>query len=47
MAVIEHGGLDAFDIRRHLNFGQVIPAHPLALLPTRAMDEQHQRALTR
>ena len=35
------------DIRQHLHRGQVIPAHPLALLPTRALDERHQRALTR
>ena len=47
MVDIERGALDVFDIRRHLNVGQVIPAHPLALLPTRAMDERHQRALTR
>lgn len=47
MADTEHRLGDAFDIRRHLHIGQVIPAHPLALLPTRAMDERHQRALTR
>ena len=35
------------DIRQHLHRGQVIPAHPLALSPTRALDERHQRALTR
>lgn len=33
--------------RAHLLAGQVIPAHPLALTPTRTMDERHQRALTR
>ena len=27
--------------------GLVIPAHPLALLPTRKLDERRQRALTR
>ncbi|MCU0647684.1 MAG: dihydrodipicolinate synthase family protein [Gemmatimonadaceae bacterium] len=35
------------DFRKHLLAGQVIPAHPLALTPTREMDERHQRALTR
>jgi len=34
-------------MRRHLLDGQVIPAHPLALTPSRDMDERHQRALTR
>jgi dihydrodipicolinate synthase/N-acetylneuraminate lyase len=33
--------------RQHLLAGQVIPAHPLALTPTRDIDERHQRALTR
>ena len=47
MVDTRRGAVDAFDMRRHLNIGQVIPAHPLALLPTRAMDERHQRALTR
>jgi dihydrodipicolinate synthase/N-acetylneuraminate lyase len=47
MAATEHSMSNAFDIRRHLNLGQVIPAHPLALRPTRTIDEQHQRALTR
>ena len=47
MAATEQTVHDAFDMRRHLHVGQVIPAHPLALLPTRAMDERHQRALTR
>jgi dihydrodipicolinate synthase/N-acetylneuraminate lyase len=36
-----------FNVRAHLQIGQVIPAHPLALTPTRDMDERHQRALTR
>lgn len=36
-----------FNVRRHLQQGQVIPAHPLALAPTRTLDERHQRALTR
>ncbi|MBL0938586.1 MAG: dihydrodipicolinate synthase family protein [Gemmatimonadaceae bacterium] len=38
---------DVFNVREHLQIGQVIPAHPLALTPSRTMDEQHQRALTR
>ena len=33
--------------RVHLRAGQVIPAHPLALTPSRTLDERHQRALTR
>jgi dihydrodipicolinate synthase/N-acetylneuraminate lyase len=36
-----------FNVRAHLQIGQVIPAHPLALTPTRDMDERYQRALTR
>ncbi len=35
------------NVRAHLLHGQVIPAHPLALTPTRTLDELHQRALTR
>ncbi len=35
------------NLRAHLLAGQVIPAHPLALTPTRTLDEVHQRALTR
>jgi dihydrodipicolinate synthase/N-acetylneuraminate lyase len=35
------------NVRAHLLTGQVIPAHPLALTPERALDELHQRALTR
>jgi dihydrodipicolinate synthase/N-acetylneuraminate lyase len=35
------------DIRSHLQAGQVIPAHPLALDARRRFDERHQRALTR
>jgi dihydrodipicolinate synthase/N-acetylneuraminate lyase len=38
---------DAFNVRRHLLTGHVIPAHPLALTPSRDVDERHQRALTR
>lgn len=34
-------------LRAHLARGCVIPAHPLALTPTRTLDERHQRALTR
>jgi len=40
-----HG--EAFNVRQHLAYGHVIPAHPLALTPSRTLDEQHQRALTR
>lgn len=36
-----------FNVRRHLQVGHVIPAHPLALTPSRTVDERHQRALTR
>ncbi len=39
--------MTAFNVRAHLQAGQVIPAHPLALSPVRTLDEQHQRALTR
>ena len=35
------------DIRRHLQSGVVIPAHPLALTSARRLDERRQRALTR
>jgi hypothetical protein len=35
------------NVRQHLLRGQVIPAHPLALTPTRELDERRQRALTR
>ena len=35
------------NFRQHLLDGQVIPAHPLALDPSRRLDERHQRALTR
>ncbi len=35
------------NVRQHLLYGQVIPAHPLALTPARTIDERHQRALTR
>jgi dihydrodipicolinate synthase/N-acetylneuraminate lyase len=35
------------NVRPHLLAGQVVPAHPLALTPTRTLDERHQRALTR
>ncbi len=34
-------------LRAHLEAGQAIPAHPLALTANRALDERHQRALTR
>lgn len=34
-------------VRQFLARGHVIPAHPLALTPSRAVDERHQRALTR
>lgn len=35
------------DIRKYLNHGHVIPAHPLALNAGRKLDERRQRALTR
>ena len=35
------------DLREHLQAGQVIPAHPLALTAQRTLDERRQRALTR
>lgn len=35
------------NLRRHLLAGQVLPAHPLALTPSRTLDERSQRALTR
>jgi dihydrodipicolinate synthase/N-acetylneuraminate lyase len=41
------GSSESFNVRAHLQAGQVIPAHPLALTPMREMDERHQRALTR
>jgi dihydrodipicolinate synthase/N-acetylneuraminate lyase len=34
-------------VRAHLQAGQVIPAHPLALTARRTLDERRQRALTR
>jgi dihydrodipicolinate synthase/N-acetylneuraminate lyase len=34
-------------LRQHLQAGQVIPAHPLALTAERRLDERRQRALTR
>jgi len=33
--------------REHLRSGVAIPAHPLALTPSRTLDERRQRALTR
>ena len=36
-----------FPVRRALLGGVVIPAHPLALTPSRRLDERRQRALTR
>src|SRR5436309_8566127 len=35
------------DVRRLIAEGTVIPAHPLALTASRALDTAHQRALTR
>ncbi|GJG87112.1 dihydrodipicolinate synthase family protein [Gemmatimonadetes bacterium T265] len=35
------------NVRRHLLAGHVIPAHPLALTPSRTLDERAQRAVTR
>ena len=37
----------AMSARAHLKAGVVIPAHPLALTPSRTLDERRQRALTR
>jgi hypothetical protein len=42
--VIEQGSLSA---REHLRSGVAIPAHPLALTPSRTLDERRQRALSR
>ena len=42
--MIEHGALSA---REHLRAGVAIPAHPLALTPSRTLDERRQRALSR
>ena len=38
---------DSSLVRAHLQAGQVIPAHPLALTSRRTLDERRQRALTR
>lgn len=38
---------DHESVRSLLKSGVAIPAHPLALTPSRALDERHQRALTR
>ena len=35
------------DVRRLIAEGTVLPAHPLALDASRALDTVHQRALTR
>jgi dihydrodipicolinate synthase/N-acetylneuraminate lyase len=40
-------GSERVSVRAHLQAGQVIPAHPLALTARRSLDERHQRALTR
>lgn len=40
-------GASVADLRAHLLEGHVIPAQPLALGANRALDERHQRALTR
>jgi len=41
------GGPPSAALRAHLQAGQVIPAHPLALTERRTLDERRQRALTR
>ena len=41
------GGSSVTSLRAHLQAGQVIPAHPLALNARRTLDERRQRALTR
>ena len=38
---------DNLNVRRHLLDGHVIPAHPLALTPSRTIVELYQRALSR
>lgn len=43
----EPGRAGSFNVRLHLQAGQVIPAHPLALTPARSLDERYQRAITR
>ena len=40
-------GSSTMSLRAHLQAGQVIPAHPLALTARRTLDERRQRALTR
>jgi dihydrodipicolinate synthase/N-acetylneuraminate lyase len=40
-------GSSVTSLRAHLQAGQVIPAHPLALTARRSLDERRQRALTR
>ena len=45
--VVSGAASDVFNVRQHLLAGQVIPAHPLALTPSRDMEVRHQRALTR
>jgi dihydrodipicolinate synthase/N-acetylneuraminate lyase len=49
MVGFEAGSHMPFDahIRQALQTGLVIPAHPLALTPSRRLDERRQRALTR
>jgi dihydrodipicolinate synthase/N-acetylneuraminate lyase len=39
--------LPTISVREQLKSGVVIPAHPLALTPSRTLDERRQRALTR
>jgi len=47
MAASDLAGHPPVNVRQHLLAGQVIPAHPLALTPSRTLDERRQRALTR
>ncbi len=42
-----HKDATSADLRRQLHQGLAIPAHPLALMASRKLDERHQRALTR
>lgn len=39
--------MEISELRRHLFQGLAIPAHPLALTPSRRLDERRQRALSR
>ena len=42
-----HKDATSADLRQQLHQGLAIPAHPLALMASRKLDERRQRALTR